>query len=197
MKGSTMLEMKKNILGLVEMVAMLFALGQPAYGDMAAKNILLMISDGQGFNTVKATDYYTGNKAVYESFAVKGAMNTRSAGAFNGYVGKPYDPAKMWSDFSYRKSGATDSSSAATAMYSGVKIYDSQMNKTTTGAVSTVNFDHATPAAVVAKMINRNDYATITSQMINGKLNVIMGAGHQLYNNNGQSVAANYGIVGN
>jgi len=37
MEGSTMLEMKKNILGLVEMVAMLFALGQPAYGDMAAK----------------------------------------------------------------------------------------------------------------------------------------------------------------
>lgn len=210
-----MLEMKKKILGLVGMAAMLFAVGQPAYADMAAKNIILMISDGQGFNTVKATDYYTGTKAVYESFAVKGAMNTSSAGAFNGYVGKPYDPAKMWSDFSYQKSGATDSSSAATAMYSGVKIYDSQMNKTTTGAnlttffekvadqgkatgaVSTVNFDHATPAAVVAKTTNRNDYATITSQMINSKLDVIMGAGHPLYNNNGQSVAANYGIVGN
>ncbi len=210
-----MFEIKNKIMTCIAVATMSLVLGQSAYADMSAKNIILMISDGQGFNTVKATDYYTGTKGVYESFSVKGSMNTSSAGAFGGYVGKPYDPAKMWSDFNYQKSGATDSASAATAMYSGVKVYDNQINKTTTGAdlttffekvasqgkatgaVSTVNFDHATPAAVVAKTTNRNDYATITSQMINSKLDVIIGAGHPLYNNNGQAVAANYNIVGN
>ena len=100
-------------------------------------------------------------------------------------------------------------------MYTGVKNYDNQINKTTpgsdlttffetaanqgkaTGAVSTVNFDHATPAAVVANTTNRNDYTTITSQMLGSKLDVIMGAGNPGYDNNGQPVSPNYGIVGN
>ena len=209
-------EIKKTIMTCLGAAAMVIALGQPADAYMAAKNIILMISDGQGFNTVKATEYYSGTKAVYESFSVRGSMNTSSAGKLGSYVGKPYDSGQMWTNFNYQKSGATDSSSAATAMYSGVKIYDNQMNKTTTGAdlttffekvagqgkatgaVSTVNFNHATPAAVVAKTTNRNDYNAITNQMIQSKLNVIMGAGHPLYDNDGQSVsvAADYGIVG-
>jgi alkaline phosphatase len=205
--------MKKTIGGLV--VGTMILVASHAMAADPAKNVILMISDGMGFNTMKATDFYTGAPAVYESFTVKGSMNTSSAGASGGYVGAPYDPTKMWSNFNYQKSGATDSASAATAMYTGVKNYDNQINKTTTGAdlttffetastrgkatgaVSTVNFDHATPAAVVAKTTTRNDYATITSQMINSGLDVIMGAGHPLYNNNGQAVAANYGIVGN
>jgi alkaline phosphatase len=194
---------------------LLLASAVPAQADGEARNIILMISDGQGFNTIKATDLFTGAPGVYESFDIKGSMNTSSAGASGGYVGAPYAPAKMWTDFNYQKSGATDSASAATAMFTGVKNYDNQINKTTsgadlttffeiaanqgkaTGAVSTVNFDHATPAAVVANTTNRGDYATITSQMIDSKLDVIMGAGHPLYNNNNQQVAANYSIVGN
>ncbi len=195
--------------------ALILASSQMAMAAGEAKNVILMISDGQGFNTVKATDYFTGTQGVYESFAIKGSMNTSSAGSSGGYTGIPYNPAQMWANFNYQKSGATDSASAATAMYTGVKNYDNQLNMTTsgaqlttffemaasqgkaTGAVSTVNFDHATPAAVVANTTNRNDYTTITSQMINSNLDVIMGAGHPLYNNNGQAVAANYSIVGN
>ncbi len=194
---------------------MLFAIGQTAHADMAAKNIILMISDGQGFNTIKATDYYRGTQGIYESFTVKGSMNTSSAGVLGGYVGTPYNPAKMWSDFSYQKSGATDSAAAATAMYTGVKIYNGQLNKTTngenlttffekvanqgkaTGVVSTVNFDNATLAAAVANTTKRHVYGPIVKQMINSKLNVIMGAGHPLYNDSGQPVAADYSIVGN
>ena len=193
--------------------AIAFACSQAYAGT--AKNVILMISDGQGFNTVKATEYFTGSKAVYESFTVQGSMNTSSAGMSGGYVGKAYDPSKMWQDFNYQNLGATDSASAATAMYTGVKNYDNQINKTTTGAnlrtfferaadqgkatgaVSTVNFDHATPAAVVGHTTNRNDYTTITSQMINSKLSVIMGAGNPNYDNKGTAVAANYSIVGN
>ncbi|PKN68563.1 MAG: alkaline phosphatase [Deltaproteobacteria bacterium HGW-Deltaproteobacteria-12] len=204
----------KKIIGGLIVGTMLMAASHVLAAEQA-KNVILMISDGMGFNTMKATDYYTGAPAVYESFSVKGSMNTSSAGASGGYVGVPYNPAQMWSNFNYQKSGYTDSASAATAMYTGVKNYDNQINKTTnganlttffetaslqgkaTGAVSTVNFDHATPATVVAKTTNRNDYATITSQMIASGLDVIMGAGHPFYNNSGQAVTANYSIVGN
>jgi alkaline phosphatase len=207
-------KMKRVITG-VAAGSMLLASAQLAMAAGQAKNIILMISDGQGFNTVKATDYYLGGQAVYEGFAVKGSMNTNSAGAAGGYVGTPYNPTTMWSSFGTQLTGATDSASAGTAMFTGVKNYDNQINKTTsganlttffesaalqgkaTGAVSTVNFDHATPAAVVAKTTNRNDYATITSQMINSNLDVIMGAGNPNYNNNGAAQAANYAIVGN
>ena len=102
-----------------------------------------MISDGQGFNTMKATDFFTGAPGVYESFDIKGSMNTSSAGVSGGYVGAPYDPAKMWADFNNQKSGATDSASAATAMYAGVKIFDNQINKTTSGADLTTFFEIA------------------------------------------------------
>ena len=36
---------------------------------LPAKNVILMIADGRGFNSVKAAGYYTGTPAVYESFA--------------------------------------------------------------------------------------------------------------------------------
>ncbi len=205
----------KKIFTGVAAGTLILASAQMAMAAGQAKNVILMISDGMGFNTVKATDYYLGGQGIYEGWTVKGSMNTSSAGASGGYVGAAYNPTKMWADFNYQKSGATDSASAGTAMFTGVKNYDNQINKTTTGAnlttyfeqaalqgkatgaVSTVNFDHATPAAVVAKTTNRNDYATIASQMINSNLDVIMGAGNPNYNNNGVAQAANYAIVGN
>ena len=111
-----------------------------------AKNVILMISDGQGFNTVKATEYYTGKKAVYESFGHKYGMNTSSAGRRGGYVGAPYNPVSMALDFEYAKAGATDSASAATAMFTGVKNYDNEVNYTTDGKALTTFFENAAKA---------------------------------------------------
>lgn len=206
----------RNILAASILATGLLGLSGQMQAAGQAKNVILMISDGQGFNTIKATDYFYNSQGVYESFDVKGSMNTSSAGktGSGAYTGAAYDPASMWSDFNYQKIGATDSASAATAMYTGTKNYDNQVNVSTTGqtlttffekmgdsgkatgAVSTVNFDHATPAAVVGHTTNRNDYTTITSQMINSNLDVIMGAGNPFYNNNGQAVTPAYSIVG-
>lgn len=182
--------MKNKLIAGVFTGAMLFCTAMDA--SAAAKNVILMISDGQGFNTVKATEYYTGSTAVYENFDVKYGMQTHSA---NNPAG--YNPASMASDFNYMKSGATDSASAATAMYTGQKIYDGQINISTTGtpittffetaalagkstgAVSSVEFSHATPAAVAAHNISRNNYSQIANEMIyNTSLDVIMGAGY-------------------
>ena len=163
------------------------------------RNVILMISDGQGFNTVEATRYFTGGPAVYENFPVRYGMTTYSA---NNPAG--YDPNQMWSSFAYAKSGATDSAASATALYTGVKTLDERIGVDTsynpltsiaeianaqgkaTGAISSVAFSHATPAAVYAHNGWRGNYAEIADEMIyTSGLDVIMGAGHPYYDNNG------------
>lgn len=181
----------------------------------SAKNVILMISDGQGFNTVKATQFYTGTRAVYEDFDIRVSMQTHSASNPSGY-----DPQRMATDFDYAKRGATDSASAATAMYTGVKVLDNRINMSPSGealttifeqlagqgksigAVSSVQLSHATPGAVYGHNASRNNYAEIAKEAVYGRfpaenntwydaadyqgnLKVIMGAGHPDYDNNG------------
>jgi alkaline phosphatase len=95
----------------------------------AAKNVILMISDGQGYNTIKATDYYTGNKGVYESWEVQYGVSTFSAGTASA-PSSGYDPNKAWKNFGYVATPGTmtDSASAATALATGIKNYDGQLN---------------------------------------------------------------------
>lgn len=204
--------LRKTGLMLTTAAAMAFGASN---ANAEVKNVIIMISDGQGFNTVQATDYYTGMTAAYESFDVKLAMQTSSA---NNPAG--YNPSSMAGNFNYAKSGATDSASAATAMYTGEKNYDGQINWSTSGqamttifekaaqsgrnigAVSTVQLSHATPAAVYGHNSSRNNYAEIAKEAVygsnpnshngnydadnyNGKLKVVMGAGHPDYNSNG------------
>ncbi len=197
-----------------------------------AKNVILMISDGQGFNTVKATEYYSGKKAVYESFGHKFGMNTSSAGKRGGYVGAPYNAEAMATSFTYAKSGATDSASAATAMFTGEKNYDNEVNYTTDGkalmtyfeqaakagksigAVSSVDWTHATPVSVFGHNIARANYGQMAKEAIygsnptinnafydagnyNGMLKVVMGPGNPFYDNNAQPrTTPNYGLIG-
>ncbi len=174
-------------------------------------NVILMISDGMGYNTVKATGFWTHATPVYETFPVKYGVSTFSASNPNVPA---YDPSLAWSDFNYVKTGATDSASAATAMATGVKNYDGQINWSVSGApltnivqiagglgkatgvVTTVEWSHATPAGMVAHNVNRDNYAAIANEMLNSKLNVIMGAGNPGFNDNGQAAAKSTQYVG-
>ena len=176
------MEKSRKILATAAVV-LAAALAGPAAqgGTIPATNIILMISDGQGFNAIRAAEYYTGSPAVYQSFPVKLAMQTNSA---NNPAG--YSPAAMAGDFNYAKSGATDSASAATAMYTGVKIKDGVINITpggtplktyfekaadygkSVGAVSSVQISHATPGAVYGHNSSRNNYAAIGYEGVYG-----------------------------
>lgn len=224
-------KVKKMLIGLVVGSFMLASASMALANGREAKNVILMISDGQGFNTVRATDYYTGKKAVYERFGHKYGMQTNSAGKRGGYTGAPYDPTKMAENFSYAMSGATDSASAATSLYSGVKIYDNEVNYTpengaletffekatkagkSIGAVSTVNWTHATPVAVFGHNISRNKYGEMAKEAIYGSnpnannafydaenynenLTVVMGAGNPFYDNNACPQTPKYGNIG-
>jgi alkaline phosphatase len=175
-------------------------------------NVILMISDGMGYNTVQATSYWTGAAAVYEQFPVRYGVSTFSANNANvpGYA-----PALAWSDIPYVKTGATDSAAAATALATGVKNYNGVIGIAVngrhltnivqiagglgkaTGVVTTVPWSDATPAGMVAHNTSRDNFAAIAAEMLQSNLNVIMGAGNPDYNDDGVAVAPDdYRYVG-
>jgi len=55
-----------------------------------------------------------------------------------------------------------------------------------TGLVSSVEWSHATPAGYRAHNVTRNNYAEIAQELVGSGLDVIMGAGHPHYNDNGE-----------
>ena len=56
------------------------------------------------------------------------------------------------------------------------------------GAVASVMASHATPAAVIAHNVSRNNYAEIFNEMVSSDLDVIMGGGHPLYDPSGSAI---------
>jgi AraC-like DNA-binding protein len=128
------------------------------------KNVILMISDGCGYNHIEATDYFevgVNGKQIYQQFPVQYAVSTYS-------LGGEYNPELAWRDFKYVEQKPTDSAAASTAISTGVKIsngaicFDATQTKLlnlverfeaigrTTGVITTVPFSHATPAGMVA-----------------------------------------------
>lgn len=113
------------------------------------------------------------------------------------------------------KKGASDSAAAASAMLSGQKTVRAALNVVArddgypgdrpftvsyrptivdlavaegmaTGVVTSVLFQHATPAATVVKTQYRRNQGEKTRQMIYSALDVIMGCGHPYYDQDGQ-----------
>ena len=119
--------------------------------------------------------------------------------------------------YEYLKKSATDSAAAATAMATGQKTYNNAINwgnvpkdvgapitpnitelakrcGKAVGTISSVEWSHATPAGFSnAKNISRNNYMAIANNMLSGKvMDVIMGAGHPQFNNDGVRQIVNY-----
>lgn len=186
-----------------------------------AKNIILLVSDGAGFNCFDATSYYQHGelgRQVYDGWPVRLACTTYMLGR-DGEPGG-YDPEKFWSEFDWSvyEYPATDSAAAATALYTGRKTYggaiavDIDRRDLATiaeradhkgmkaGAVTSVHFAHATPAALAAHNDSRGNYVAIAREMIYGRtLDVVMGCGHPEYDDNGEPVdeaARQYKYVG-
>jgi alkaline phosphatase len=145
---------------------------------------------------------------VFQQFPVQVGMSTHSA---NGRA--EYDPAKAWADFDWIAEGATDSAAAGTALATGVKTnngilgLDPAGNRVknvaeraaeldmATGVVSSVQFSHATPASWGAHNASRNDMTGVANEMIDGPLDVIMGAGHPGYDDDHQPATPSYASV--
>lgn len=176
----------------------------PARGQ-EIKNVIFMIADGWGYNQIVATNAWHGDSSQsYQSFPIRIGMSTYSWTTLQGDPAG-YNADLAWDSWLYMLLRPTDSASSATAMSTGVKIRDGQLNVDpldghalrmfqeylesrgkSTGVVTSVQWSHATPAGFGAHNISRDNYAQIAREMINvSGLDVVMGAGHPTYNDNG------------
>ncbi len=178
----------------------------PAAADDGAKNIILFIADGWGFNHITATDYYAygeDGQQIYEREFTPYAMSTYPARS------KGYDPDLAWTSFVYFRAGATDSAAAATTLASGIKTLNGAIGVgedgkpvptivdkaeslgKSTGIVSSVQIAHATPACFAAHNKSRAKYEDIAHEMIlESPVDVIMGPGHPGFGEDGEPVAS-------
>jgi len=187
------------------------------------KNIIFFISDGMGYSHVDAASYYQYGESgtqVYESSCwVNLAMATYPAvvSIDNGdtIFAAGYNPRNAMTDHTYVKNDYTCSAASATALSTGQKVHVrsigiglngdtlyhiSQSAKAlgkSIGVVASVPFNHATPAGFVAHQEDRSNYGEIANYMFfDTKLDVIMGAGHPEFDNNGNLSEPNYNYVG-
>lgn len=201
-----------------------------------AKNVIIMISDGAGYNTHLATEYWNIAKEPYDNqrfakYAVA-TYNLRYGGPDDTAPGDDsqdpelvYNPEKAWDDTplpegtdaegdgyldyfkGYQWLQATDPDSAGTmsAIVTGRKVYRGGINidgygrplvtvpevakrkGKSCGSISTVRYNHATPAAGGgAHNISRNNYIDLSYEMFGaGILDVVGGTGHPWYNSDG------------
>jgi len=184
-------------------ILLIIAVMMLAINVFAAKNVILMIGDGMGINSVKMTNYYTGKELVFQKFDTKCFATTYSVNA------KSYDSNKAWKDASKNipnweyLSSCTDSAAAATALNSGLKTLNGVVNRSpegklyitlaqvlkklgySIGDVTTVRWNDATPSGVYAHSMARGSNE-ITYEMINSKVaNVLSGAGTPVYDGYG------------
>ncbi len=160
--------------------------------ESVPKNLILMISDGAGFNHFYTQGYYSeGTKLpqVLSSMPVQLAVSTYP------HPGE-YDPEKAWTDSTWIKNPHTDSAAAATAMATGHKTRNGILGMTSrneplpnvteaakeagkrAGVVTTVMFSHATPAGFVVHKPARSRYSEIAHEMLASEMDLIFGCGY-------------------
>jgi alkaline phosphatase len=197
----------RYLLTVVTFVIAMLSAGAAHAGE--ARRIILMVSDGAGFNAFDAASYYEHGQLghqPYDLFPVRLACTT-----FPGQPGAGYDPQQAYRDFHYvrgeKRHPYTDSAAAATALYTGVKTRNGRMSVgpgartlvtigelarrrgMAVGVVSSVPVTHATPGAFQAHNITRDNYAAIAREMIYGEgLDVVLGPGHPEYDRQGKPV---------
>ncbi|MCW8109543.1 alkaline phosphatase [Alteromonas ponticola] len=142
-----------------------------------------------GYEAEKAWD----TSPIYESQPREGS----------GPDSPPY--IRPFAGYSYLNRNYTDSAAAATAFATGQKTYIGALGgdycgkaltnivsiasaeNWGTGLVSSVPFNHATPAGFTSHNISRTNYHDIAHEILSkGELDIIIGAGHPFYTNDNE-----------
>ncbi len=177
------------------------ALALLAVGCASPRNVILMIGDGMGPDSVAAAGAYRFGPAhraaggqerlALETLPYHCFVTTFSA------EGKGYDPTWHGGSREYPTADCTDSAAAATAIGTGVKTTNralgvdpqdrplvtilelAQQRGLKTGLVTTVPFCHATPAAFACHQPRRDQYLAIGHEILfRVQPDVVIGAGH-------------------
>lgn len=143
--------------------------------NVPVKNIILMIGDGMGLNTIKCAEIQKGGKFATAAMPYTARVTTDSL------------------------TGTTDSAAAATALACGVKTYnkyigvdkDNDPVESITevakgygmkvGFAVTEHVAHATPAGFTAHVGNRDAFMQILGQQLKADIDVMLGGGQQFY----------------
>ena len=170
----------------------------------AKKNVILMIGDGMGINSVNMGQYYEGKVYPFTRWDTKLFATTYSASCTEGY-----NPEKAWTDPEKTipnlkwLGSCTDSAAAATALNSGIKTQNGRVNfspdgKTAyvpfgqmmksmgyaVGSITTVTWNDATPSGPFGHTPNRGDIVVATD-MLTHPIDVLGGCGNPYYDGNG------------
>ena len=153
-------------------------LANPPAGEV--RNVILCIGDGMGFDHVALARHHgagPGKKLYMELLPVKGEAATHSA-----------------------NSDVTDSAASGTAMACGVKTNNGMIgmspDKTPyssilelldqkgwrTGLVATSEISHATPASFASHVDSRDKQKEIAVQMLDNRVDVLLGGGRKHWN---------------
>jgi len=156
------------------------------YKGKTPKYIFMFIGDGMSYPQIQATaDYYsalndTNNNDILDSTKVLNFMNFPVAGSATTYDSTSFCP---------------DSASTATSLSTGHKTYSGTINMDETftteyetiseklkkqygykvGVVTTVNLNHATPAAYYAHQASRKNYYEIGLEMVESNFDYFAG----------------------
>lgn len=162
--------------------------GQAAIPKTAPKYVFLFIGDGMSYPQIQtASDYLGAMKQGTAPAILKGGeplsfMNFPIAGSATTFDSTSFAP---------------DSASTATSIATGYKTHSGVVNMDETkkiayetvsekvkkqlgykvGVVSTVNLNHATPAAFYAHQSSRNNYYAIGQEMVNSGFDYFAGGG--------------------
>jgi alkaline phosphatase len=156
----------------------LFSFAGACAAEVTGNTIILMIGDGMGFKHVEITKNYVGTTLTMQTLPVQLGCTTFMRGG-------SYNSSLAWSNFTYVKSGATDSGAAGTTLSTGIKTSSGRISVNhdatarlkmmtehvrdrgwSSGVISSVPFSHATPAAFGAHNNSRNNYTAIAREMI-------------------------------
>ncbi len=223
---------------LTLLVSLVFA--SPAMSAGKPRNIIVMIADGAGYNTLVATRYWKGAplavdtgpwfRASMATYALR--RTTEPENAATPTVQDPsivYVSAKAWNShpvpgtsrikdkypalyagYEWHRASAPDSANTMSAMMTGVRTYNGAINVDgaqkplwslaeaakaagkMTGSISSVPFNHATPAAGGGVHASSRDaYHRIAEDMFGSDtLDVIGGAGNPDFDDNGKPIMA-------
>lgn len=186
------------------------------YGsEIAASRYIYGRADGLAWRNFPFQAWATTwDKTSYDSHAAALAKPAYDAAAPDpslGYDAEAYgaEPWPLSSDtageLAYLIGAATDSAASATAMATGQKAVKGSLSSgletiaelmrsrlgARIGLVSTVPFDHATPAAFMAHFSSRGDYADIAKSLtVDERPDLLIGGGHPSWNSSYYGLAA-------